>query len=132
VNGAHGFQFTPFGLIRGDQPVPSIKDATAPLGAEPTALPPPVAADLNAQARRATISEPTTSHVQQAPPPKQDALSLLHSGKPLTGKQLKAAAKARIKELDKMLATVPRLRAEREELVALVQATTPSKRATQQ
>jgi hypothetical protein len=102
-----GFQFTPFGVfpLGADIPVTSEMVPGAIIqGAEPDRL---VAAPVAAR------------------PP---AVLTIDPGKPLTGKQLFAMAKARITEIDRQLRTVPALQSERAQLSALMLAAKPPRK----
>ena len=102
---SNGYQFTPFGMFPLGAPVPDAGDAV-----------------VGATAR---VETPEPVRQIQATKP---AASSFDPGKPLTGKQLVAVARARIKELDKILRAVPALQEERSSLASLILAATPPRK----
>jgi hypothetical protein len=114
ASSAHAFQYTPFGIIPLGAAIPTDAGVT-----EPAPAASPRAAPMRAQTE---IAVSDLHDRNSAPPPKTD--------KPVTGKQLAAAAKARIRELDKYLAAVPAVEAERAGLARLLDAyaAAPTKR----
>ena len=100
----HAFQFTPFGVIPIGAPVPeTATDHVA--GANPYVAPP---------VERVQVPDYRTALPTAATNAKPAG--------PLTGKQIAAQCKARIKELDKALAAVPAMQAERTYLRQLLAA----------
>jgi len=114
-----GFEFTPWGIL----PI----GAGASLGAGTEAAPAVVVRpEPAAPVERITPTYPTGAAPIAASAPARTS-TLLDPGKPLTGKQLVAVAKARIRELDRMLKQVPAIEAERAELLRLVDAAKATK-----
>jgi hypothetical protein len=112
-----GFQFTPVGIIPLGAPAPDLGDNVAGATVH-VPMPEGVASpDASATPLRAMPSAPAAA---------PDAL--FDPGKPLTGKELAKAAKARIKVLDRMLRTVPALEEERASLKRLLAAAAPAAR----
>jgi hypothetical protein len=109
-----GFQFTPMGMIPLGAPIPAMPDEVAP-GFAPTS-------DL------ATIVEASAPPCL-APTGRPGAAPVaIQATKPITGRELLKAAKARVRELDKILRTMPALKAEREAMQRLVDAASPVRR----
>lgn len=110
MSAGSGFQFTPYGIFPLGVPVPTAGDEV--MGA-------------TAAVETTEAPEPPASSAQKSSAP---ALRF-DPGKPLTGKQIAAMARARIRELDAILRTVPALQAERSSLATLLLAAkTPRKR----
>lgn len=110
---AHAFEFTPAGVV----PLgthPTIGDPSAPSGA---AVPRALHSVANAEPLFLPIREVPGILEQRAWPPAPAA--------PVTAKQLLAAARARLRELDR---DVPRLIAERDELRRLLDAARPPRK----
>jgi len=110
-----GFQFTPYGIlplgaappVQSDEPAPSIvQPAPQVERVVPTYAP---ARPLTGVAD----AKPSAVAVPQAG---------LTADKPLTAKQLKKVAKARIRQLDKILKQMPALEAERASLKRIIDA----------
>jgi hypothetical protein len=103
-----GFQFTPGGIVPLGAPVPAMTEDAAG-GFVPASAERPAERDVSAPAaaRHAAVVAP--------------------SDQPLTGKQILALAKARMRVIAKTLAAVPALERERESLRLLVAAATQQK-----
>jgi hypothetical protein len=128
---AHAFEFTPMGIVPLGTQVPVDATAPAPAVARPRAAPLDAPAPL---AQTASGFDPASvaSALQRAlamclpgalpaqPVLEEPALGRLMS-KPITGRELLAAARRRLRELDR---DVPRLVKERDELRRLVGAAT--------
>jgi hypothetical protein len=115
VSEGQGFQFTPFGII--------------PLGETP----PNVGDDVVPGTARVTRPEPTRDVAaarQDFPPVPPVTAAAISRGTPLKGRDLVAAARARVREITKALRAVPALEAERASLKRLIDAAAPRKRAT--
>ena len=119
--GPHSFQYTPFGILPAGAQIPSIRfDEPAPAGKAMEAV---------ASARPPTSPPPNPTHIlMPVLPSPSTARFTIDPGQPLTGKQLMAGAKARIKEIDRQLRNVPALQSERAQLTALVLAATLPRR----
>ena len=107
-SGSHGFQFTPAGIIPLDQKAPDFGDEVAGGAAPRQRAPDP---EPEAPAKSAEPTKIVPGQYQTFDPTK-----------PLTGRELLAQAKARVKEIDRQLRSVPALQAERARLTALIEA----------
>ena len=116
MSNEHGFQFTPFGILPLNASVP-----------QPSAefVAPSV---VHRQSGEQTSVSPALPQLPAARPVVGSAQARLDPSRPLTGGQLMAVAKARVKELDKILRQVPALEAERAGLQRLIDAARISKR----
>src|SRR6185312_14859698 len=108
-----GFEWTPAGPVpigtggqyaAGDEP--SAPVIPRPEAAVPERIEPTYAVPVRPLVAMAATA-PTSAPPQSPPSPTFDL------GKPLTGRQLLTVAKARVKELDRMLRQVPAIQAER-------------------
>lgn len=117
MNGGHGYQFTPFGIL--------------PLGAAPPALGDVVSGGTAEVPRPADGPQAATTQVtrdQGAPAkPAVKAAAGFDPKKPITGRQIVSQARARVREIDRTLRKVDDLRAERASLSALIAAATTRK-----
>lgn len=104
----HCFQYTPFGIIPYGEPVPSTGESVNHASGETVR----VAVSAPSSPRASATQSPSASVIAPAFDP----------SKPLTGAQLFAAARARIKEIDRQLRSVPALQLERAQLSALMLA----------
>lgn len=117
----HAFQHTPWGIVPIGTPMPAQGEEVAPGIAHSARA---VTQASQPQIARSVSTPPTPSAAKAV-----DAKTLLSAGAPVTGKQLMAAAKARVKELDRLLRQVPALEAERASLLRLIQAAQPTRRS---
>lgn len=119
MSAGQGFEFTPLGIV--------------PIGS---------AVNVGDQVSGGVVPRTTAVQIDSEPPspalpsralsslatPRLTGLQDNVASKPLDGKRISALIKARLKELDKLLAAVPALERERSSLKALLAAAAPSKR----
>jgi hypothetical protein len=112
---SHGFQFTPAGLLRLDEPVPQwcLTGEMAPCGAGIVKA---------IESRGDVASKPAPAPVVASAPARNPNV-------PLTGKEIVSLTKARVKEIDRQLKAMPALIVEREALRALLVAAESGARA---
>ena len=113
----HGFEFSHMGIVPLGTPYMAVSSDPIPggLALDRAFAAPPVSAPAQSAPAAPATAQTASSPAQQGP---------------LKGAQLKQMAKARIKEIDKILRAMPALQEERAELSGLLAAMDAAKRAT--
>jgi hypothetical protein len=112
IGDGHCFQFTPGGVIPYGEPVISTGEQVHNASAESVKEIAHGPLSVTPQSTSRIVSTP----VSVSPP------AAIDPSRPLTGAQLFAGARARIREIDRQLRAVPALQSERAQLAALMLA----------
>lgn len=123
-----GVQFTPFGMIPLGAPIPQADEVSpGAVPVTPRSAPSEVIVPMYAPVRPDPSQTPFAMPPMAAEPSAHRTTPVTPVAKPVTGRELLKAARARVRELDKILRTMPALKAERDAMQRLVDAATPKR-----